>query len=111
MDNRKYLEKIEKGIAESRQIIGSMSAFSSESKGKTHLDPIDKSQELQSGESNKAVKAKAESRLRLLVKAKNRISEDDYGYCLTCGEDINPMRLDSVPEAENCIVCQSKLES
>lgn len=37
--------------------------------------------------------------------ALHRIKEDDYGYCVQCGEDINPKRLDVNPCVIKCINC------
>ncbi|EPL4466578.1 MULTISPECIES: TraR/DksA family transcriptional regulator [Providencia] len=33
------------------------------------------------------------------------MKEDDYGYCVQCGEDINPKRLDVNPCVIKCINC------
>ncbi|HCT9449315.1 TraR/DksA family transcriptional regulator [Providencia huaxiensis] len=42
----------------------------------------------------------------LLIRgALHRIKEDDYGYCVQCGEDINPKRLDVNPCVIKCINC------
>ncbi|EKO3574485.1 TraR/DksA C4-type zinc finger protein [Vibrio metschnikovii] len=37
--------------------------------------------------------------------ALRRIEEKDYGYCVQCGEEINPKRLDVNPCAVKCIHC------
>ncbi len=34
-----------------------------------------------------------------------RIEEDDYGWCLTCGEAIAPKRLEIDPMATRCVTC------
>jgi len=34
-----------------------------------------------------------------------RIESDDYGYCLTCGEEIDIRRLKADPTNSKCIVC------
>lgn len=36
-----------------------------------------------------------------------RMSEDEYGYCLSCGEEISPKRLDLDPAIPTCIDCAS----
>ncbi|SLN46223.1 RNA polymerase-binding transcription factor [Roseovarius albus] len=37
--------------------------------------------------------------------ALTRMDEDEYGYCDSCGEDINPNRLRLDPAALKCIDC------
>lgn len=34
-----------------------------------------------------------------------RIEEDEFGYCLECGEDIAPKRLELSPTVLTCITC------
>lgn len=43
--------------------------------------------------------------LQRIAAALRRIEEDDYGYCLSCGEPINPKRLEIDPAAPHCISC------
>ncbi|GAA4362461.1 TraR/DksA family transcriptional regulator [Kangiella marina] len=51
-----------------------------------------------------------EKHLVKVRKALKRIDDDDYGFCLECGEDITMKRLDVAPETELCLDCQSLLE-
>ncbi len=37
--------------------------------------------------------------------ALNRIKDDDYGYCLNCGEEIAEKRMEIDPAATHCIKC------
>ena len=37
--------------------------------------------------------------------ALTRIDDDDFGYCLTCGEEIEVKRLEHDPTAPTCMVC------
>ncbi len=34
-----------------------------------------------------------------------RISEGSYGQCACCGVEINPARLEAIPEAIHCVSC------
>ena len=34
-----------------------------------------------------------------------RIERDEYGVCVSCGDDINPERLKALPTATRCIKC------
>lgn len=38
--------------------------------------------------------------------ALRRIADGDYGYCFTCGEPIDPRRLQADPTVTRCIACQ-----
>lgn len=40
--------------------------------------------------------------------ALNRLDEDDYGYCLACGEEIGLGRLRIDPSATHCIGCADR---
>ncbi|RDX38147.1 TraR/DksA family transcriptional regulator [Kangiella sp. HD9-110m-PIT-SAG07] len=51
-----------------------------------------------------------EKHLVAVRKALKRIDSDDFGFCLECGDDINPQRLDVAPETELCLDCQSLQE-
>ena len=45
-------------------------------------------------------------RLAVLGAALRRLDEDEYGYCLACGEDILPQRLKIDPAVTLCVSCQ-----
>lgn len=49
--------------------------------------------------------------LKNITAALQRIAEDDYGYCLECGEVIAEQRLEYNPAVVHCIACASKTES
>lgn len=48
-----------------------------------------------------------QQQLRQVIRALNRMAEDDYGYCLQCDEPIPHARLAIRPEAALCLACQS----
>ena len=48
--------------------------------------------------------------LRLVEEALRRIEAGDYGYCVSCEEEIQDKRLDAVPWARHCIKCQDLQE-
>jgi DnaK suppressor protein len=37
--------------------------------------------------------------------ALQRMTDDCYGICASCGEDINKQRLNVIPEATHCVNC------
>ena len=48
--------------------------------------------------------------LRMVEHALANIAIGCYGECEQCGNEINERRLEAVPWARHCIVCQEKLE-
>ena len=47
--------------------------------------------------------------LREIGDALHRIEIDAYGICMECEEPISPKRLDAVPWAKYCVVCQEEI--
>jgi DnaK suppressor protein len=47
--------------------------------------------------------------LREIGAALHRIDKDHYGVCLECEEPISAKRLDAVPWARYCVVCQEAI--
>ena len=45
-------------------------------------------------------------RLAMLAAALRRMEEDEFGYCLSCGDDIAAARLVADPAATLCVDCQ-----
>ena len=48
--------------------------------------------------------------LQMVEGALARIQEGTFGQCISCGNDINPKRLEAVPWTRYCIECQEKVE-
>ena len=46
-----------------------------------------------------------QARIQVLVAALGRLDENEYGYCLRCGEDIPVARLDVDPAVTLCVGC------
>ncbi|MFC4352069.1 TraR/DksA family transcriptional regulator [Fodinicurvata halophila] len=53
----------------------------------------------------KASEQRRHARLRKIDAALKRIDEDEFGYCVACGEEIAPKRLDLDPTVPRCIDC------
>jgi DnaK suppressor protein len=49
--------------------------------------------------------------LRLITEALDRISSGDYGVCLGCDTPIPAKRLQAVPWARYCVICQDQVGS
>ena len=45
-------------------------------------------------------------RLAMLAAALRRMEEDEFGYCLSCGDDIAAAHLVADPAATLCVDCQ-----
>lgn len=48
--------------------------------------------------------------LREIEAARDRIAEGTYGECIDCGEEIGYRRLQVLPTAKRCTLCQSQRE-
>ena len=48
--------------------------------------------------------------LSRIAQALSRIKDNEYGYCVECGEEIAENRLEIDPAALLCIACASELE-
>jgi DnaK suppressor protein len=48
--------------------------------------------------------------LGMVDTALDRIREGTFGECISCGNEINPKRLEAVPWTRHCLECQDKLE-
>ncbi len=51
-----------------------------------------------------------ETDLRRIDEALQRMEDGEYGYCLTCGDPINPKRLEIEPMTKQCVRCASEAE-
>ncbi|MEN8098351.1 MAG: TraR/DksA C4-type zinc finger protein [Chloroflexota bacterium] len=47
----------------------------------------------------------AKSMLKQVESALLRFSEGTYGVCVSCGESIDPARLEALPYASDCLQC------
>ena len=68
-------------------------------------DTLDTVQEAIAREEDLAVRKAVIERLKVLVRAEEKIREGTYGMCETCGEPIPPARLRALPEAILCVPC------
>ena len=49
-------------------------------------------------------------RLTMIDRALDRIRQETYGQCLSCGKQIPEARLEALPYAVLCVECQAKEE-
>ena len=76
-------------------------------KGETYADPIDRA----SQEEEFAFELRTRDRERKLINkisiSLEKIKEDDYGWCDSCGVEIGIKRLEARPTATHCIDCKT----
>ena len=53
----------------------------------------------------KAADARRAQELRRIEAALQRVEAGEYGFCVACGEDIEPKRLEIDPAAPRCAAC------
>ncbi len=53
--------------------------------------------------------ATLEKRLGNMGLAFKKLDDGTYGLCESCGNEINPGRLELIPEARHCIDCERRL--
>ncbi len=73
-------------------------------------DSEDQAQERENDDVLTGLVADARAELADVMVALNRLEAGTYGVCSACGEDIDPRRLDSVPEASRCMDCAELAE-
>ena len=76
-------------------------------KGETYADPVDRA----SQEEEFAFELRRRDRERKLTNkiavSIEKIKQDDYGWCDSCGDEIGVKRLEARPTATHCIHCKT----
>jgi len=49
-------------------------------------------------------------RLRIIDEVLSRIDRDIYGICEQCGQEIGTARLEAIPWATSCLMCQEQID-
>ena len=118
-EKNKNLKKIKnKLIAQKKFIISQLQKFAKKSKKvkgnyETKFQQIGNHQdenaiEVSDYESSLSVEHELEKELKDIESALKKTSENTYGICSNCGKQINPKRLEAMPEATLCIECSAK---
>ncbi len=71
----------------------------------TSVGRLSRMDAIQSQAMAKQVKHRRELDIKRIEAAIIRINEDEFGYCLTCGEDIAKKRIDLDPSIALCHKC------
>lgn len=72
--------------------------------------PADEGTETFEQEIDQTTDVMLEDDAKTVALALQRLDEGKYGICVDCGEEIEPARLDAVPEAVRCIKDQRRYE-
>ena len=101
-----YRSKLEAEIAE----LHALRDRSRESRAPVTLDQqsvgrLSRMDAMQQQSMDLAKEERRAKRLAILAAAVKRMDEDEFGYCLKCGEDIPPARLDVDPAVTLCVDC------
>lgn len=73
-------------------------------------DSIDESTDEQGTSTELALKDRDRNYLTQINAALDRITDGEYGYCVTCGRKIGEQRLRARPAAPQCIECKTEAE-
>jgi len=94
-----------------RRMQDELAAESAEATGATFNDLADQASRALSSELAHGVAEIANSELRMIDRALERIEKKTYGRCEACGKRIAPGRLRALPFAELCVDCKREEEA
>jgi len=70
-------------------------------------DPLDMAQKMEQRETVLSETNRLNARNIQIRKALNLIREGEYGYCQSCGDDMDPKRLKVDPASLECFECKT----
>lgn len=106
MDPSSYRSRIQAEVSELRDL----STVSKEGRAPVELDQqsvgrLSRMDAMRQQSMDIAHEDRRQARIQVLVAALGRLDENEYGYCLRCGEDIPVARLDVDPAVTLCVGC------
>lgn len=112
MDTEYYRQKLLNLQAGLHQVDeSSKEAASTVELDQTRVGRLSRMDALQGQAMSRATRQRRDIELQRIDAALQRIESDEYGYCLECGEEIAPARLDIDPATPLCINCASKRDN
>lgn len=104
------IEKALERLTDAQRELEAFSELSAASRKPVALDQssVGRLSRMDSMQQQAMAQAQERNRKRDIVRiemAHRRISEDEYGYCANCGEEILDKRLEIDPMAELCVAC------
>ncbi|MES9904663.1 MAG: TraR/DksA C4-type zinc finger protein [Sedimenticola sp.] len=108
-------ERFHQLLQERREALLSVSATANQAAGTVKLDQtcvgrLSRMDALRSQAMSVESNRRRNLELKRIAAALSRINEGEYGYCLSCGEEIAEKRLEVDPAAPFCIICADKAE-
>lgn len=73
--------------------------------------PADSATDVSEDATNGALLQIQTRQLTMVEDALRRLEAGTYGVCEGCGQEIDPARLEVLPQAHLCVECQSRLEA
>jgi DnaK suppressor protein len=106
MDTAEYRQRIEGELKE----LADASAGAKDARAPVELDQqsvgrLSRMDAMQVQAMAKETERRRQGRVKALQAALKRMDEDEFGYCIACGEKIAEKRLDLDPAVVNCIAC------
>lgn len=93
---RSHLESLDSAAAQGRQSVDLDQA---------RIGRLSRMDALQAQAMNKAVSARRKAQLARIDAALARLDEDEFGYCIRCGDEIAKKRLELDPTVAVCTRC------
>ena len=114
-DSSPDLERVKRRLLERRDALLEVAESGEEAEGTVTLDQsrvgrLSRMDALQAQAMAKESGRRRRLELQRIGAALKRIEDGEYGYCLTCGEEIAEDRLTVDPSASQCIDCADKSE-
>jgi DnaK suppressor protein len=113
MDKKKldgFKKRLEERQRELRQTVSRTAQDGREADVETAQDVADRAANSYTKEFLFSQSSSERQILQMVDGALVRIRDGSFGECISCGEEINPKRLEAVPWTRHCIGCQEKLE-
>ena len=110
------IERFRQLLLQRREELNDVSDIADEAAGTVELDQtrvgrLSRMDALQAQAMSQETRRRRELELKRIASALSRINEDEYGYCVNCGEEIAENRLQVDPSAPLCIDCASQSET
>lgn len=71
----------------------------------TKIGRLSRMDAMQAQEMAKAMEVRRHQEIARIDAALGRLEDGEYGYCVSCGEEITPKRLELDPSIATCIAC------
>lgn len=102
MTQEQHQEKLKQQQAEMEERVA---AIRRDLSGEHSRDSEEQAQERENDDVLNGLLREAQDQLEHINRALQKIEEGSYGRCEECGGEINPERLEALPDASLCIRC------